>query len=174
MPDEARESSDPRVASPPFERPEGHRAPDDTPDSPSQAWNAAWGRIAELREYAEHFAQAKLDTLKLAARKAGVWAVAGVLALVAACVFVVTAIVMLVSGIAHGLGVLFGNRVWLGELVTGLVIVLGLAGAIVGGMIVTDRASKKRTLKKYEQRKRNQQDRFGHDVREQGRQDGPH
>ena len=110
-------------------------------------------RIEEIREYVSYFLAVKADELKLVVRNTVVYAVLGIVGLLAAAAAVVTAVVMLLTGAAHGLGTAMGNM-WLGDLVVGagLLIVVGL-GAVLALSSVT-RSSRKNMVEKYENRKR--------------------
>ena len=68
---------------------------------------------------------ARRDQVKLAFRRALLLAVMIGLAIVAVAILVASACVMLVVGIAGGVGELVGGRIWLGQLLTGLGFVIG-------------------------------------------------
>jgi hypothetical protein len=120
--------------------------------------------IGELKEYMGYYAAAKMDFIKSSLRNVGLLAGIGVVGLIAGGAILATAAVLLVAGIAQGLGILFGYRMWLGNLVTGLFI-LGTLGA--GVWIVMSKLKnswRNATWKKYEERKRDQRKNYGHDV----------
>jgi hypothetical protein len=120
--------------------------------------------IGELKEYMGYYAAAKMDSFKSSIRNVGLLAGIGVVGLIVGGAILATAGVLLVVGIAQGLGALFGYRMWLGNLVTGLLI-LGLLGA--GVWIVMSKVKnswRNATWKKYEDRKREQRKKYGHDV----------
>jgi len=140
--------------------------------SPAQAFADAKIRVQELSEYAGYLLSAKIDGIKLAVRNAGIYAALGIVGAMAGGAFVVTIVVLLLRGIAGGLGALFGGRLWLGELVTSVVF-LALLG--VGAWIVMDRltkASRERTVKKYASRQQQQRARFGTDVAKRAERPG--
>jgi hypothetical protein len=71
---------------------------------------------------------------------------------------------LVIVGLAQGLSRLFGGRVWLGDIVTG-VVVLAVIGA--GAWFMMNKltgAWRSQTIRKYEQRKQSQRERFDHDV----------
>ena len=120
--------------------------------------------IGELKEYASYLFAAKMDGVKSSIRNIGLYAGIGVVGLIVGGAILATAAVLLVLGIAQGLGVLFGGRFWLGYVVTG-VLFLGLLG--VGVWLMMSKLTKSwrnATWKKYEDRKREQRKQYGHDV----------
>lgn len=130
----------------------------------SAAFRDAAVRLAEVREYVSFYIATKTDALKLTVRKAIFFAVVGILALLVAAGAVVTAVVMLLSGLARGLGAALGGRLWAGDLIVGFgVLAIIAVGAWIGASAMTG-ASRRRTVEKYESRKRDQRTRFGHDV----------
>jgi hypothetical protein len=134
----------------------------------------ALGRIThdldELKEYAGYYIAAKVDGIKQTVRNVGLYAALGVLGAVVGGAIVATAAGLLVVGIAHALGALFGGRYWLGDLVTA-VLILGGVGA--GAYVMMNKLTgtwRSQTLKKYEQRKQTQRERFRRDVSDRARQ----
>jgi hypothetical protein len=132
-------------------------------------------RIGEIREYVSYYAETKTDGIKQSAIWAGIYAALGILGGLIGAAVLVTAAVLLVNGIAGGLGALFGGRAWLGQLVTGLLLLGGLAVGVVVGLKVLRSSFKKKLRAKYEQRHQDQRARFGADVpqRARERQDQP-
>ena len=137
--------------------------PDDS-QSPAEAFADVKTRLSELGEYAGYLLSAKLDGIKLSIRNAGIYAALGVVGLLAGGALVVTAAVLLLRGIAGGLGALFGGRLWLGELVTAIVFLALIGGGAVFVVSRMTKASRQRTVKKYDSRKQQQRARFGTDV----------
>ena len=78
--------------------------------SPAAAFSDAAERLRELRDYAAYYVSAKLDKLKLTARKAIIFAVLGIVGLFVAVTLVIMSVVLLCLGIAGGLGALLGTR----------------------------------------------------------------
>ena len=140
--------------------------------SPAQAFADVKIRVQELSEYAGYLISAKMDGIKLAVRNAGIYAALGVVGALAGGAFVVTTVVLLLRGIAGGLGALFGGRLWLGELVTSVVFLalLGVGTWIMMGRLT--KASRERTVKKYASRQQQQRARFGTDVAERAERPG--
>ncbi len=95
-----------------------------------EAFDRLLGDLASLGDQAAIYLAARKDQVKLGARRALLGIALGLLALSIVAAVLVTAAALTVGGIARGLGELFGQRLWLGELVTGTVIlaVTGIAG----------------------------------------------
>ena len=127
-------------------------------------------QVREIVEYANFYIEARKDMLRATVRSL-IWkAVAGVVAGLAGVTVIIVAVVYLLSGIAHGLGRLFGDEFWLGELVTAIVIFLAL---MIAGWIAVrsmNRKARERTMKKYERRQQQQRERFGHSATERAQQ----
>jgi len=142
---------------------------------PSAAFADAANRLGELKEYAGYWVAAKLDSYKSAAVKAGIYAALGVVGLVVGCTMLSTAVMLLLGGIAWGLGALsahlFGDGwYWLGPFLVGLVL---LGGAVVGaifGLKWITRTTHAQLVAKYEDRKRQQRNDFGFDVKQRARE----
>jgi len=142
-------------------------------DHQSPAMDGSQGRddgigryFSELKEYAAYFASAKWDGVKLSLRQVVIHATLGLLVGCVAGAILVMSVVLLLDGIAGGLGVLFGGRPWLGNLVVGAVLLGLLAGGMMLGMKRVASKSKQKTVEKYESRKRRQRNEYGHDVRQ--------
>jgi hypothetical protein len=150
--------------------PEQAQIPGDEPPQGATTGNPAvdaMGKISnsigELKEYAGYLMAAKMDGIKMSIRNVGLYAGIGVVGLLVGGAILATAGVLLVVGIAQALGALF-NRMWLGNLVTAILI-LGLLG--VGVWLMMSKLTKSwrnATWKKYEDRKREQRKNYGHDV----------
>lgn len=127
-------------------------------------------QVREIIEYANFYVEARKDSLRATLRGL-IWkVVAGIVAGLAGVTVIIVAVVYLLSGIAHGLGRLFGDEFWLGELVTAVAVFLGL---IVTGWIAVrsmNRKARERTMKKYERRQQQQRERFGHSATERAQQ----
>jgi hypothetical protein len=138
---------------------------DDQPNPAAEAYQRIKRDLDELKEYGSYYLSAKIDGFKTSIRNLGLYAVLGVLGLIVGGAVIATAAGLIVIGVGQLLGELFGNRFWLGYLVTGVVI-LSLVGA--GAWMMLNKltsAWRSATLKKYEQRKQTQRIRFGgHNV----------
>jgi hypothetical protein len=141
--------------------------------APAAAIGEAFARLRETRDYAAHYLSARVDALKLSARKVIVLAILGLLGAIAGAALIITSVVLLCVGIAQGLAVLFGGRAWLGNLVAALLLLGALVG---GGWVVLARirkASKERVVAAYERLKREQRDAHGTDVHQRAEQQRP-
>jgi hypothetical protein len=149
---------------PSFESPkvEGDAGRKDRPAT--DAFHRLGEDLGELREYVSFFISAKLDALKLSMMKVVILAGLGLLALIAATALTATAVVLLFTGFADGLGILLGGRPWLGGVIVGVLVLGFMAGASVAVWKVWRKGSLKRTVQKYEERQHRQFARFGRDV----------
>src|SRR4029077_17384658 len=114
--------------------------------------------------YFMYYLSARADSARLGLRNALFSMTLAALAFVVIASLSVTATWFVLNGAAEGLGVLFGNRPWAGSLVTGLLLVAGLGGAIYGIVIRLKRTAREGTVKKYENRQARQKVRFGNNV----------
>jgi hypothetical protein len=134
--------------------------------STKEAFAAAAAHLKEIRTYAAYYVAATVDGFKSSVKSALVYAAAAVLGGIAGAAILTTAAVLLVLGISEGLTLLFGGRVWLADLVTGVVLlglVLGMTYLLIGKIIGKSRTA---TRDKYEAMKREQFAKHGHDVHE--------
>jgi len=140
--------------------------------TPADAFKDLGSQLGELKEYASYYVAAKADGFKASFRNLGLFAALGIVGLMAGGAVVVTAVVLLLTGIANAIGQLFRygdvlpDRTWVGQIAVGLVI-LGAIG--VGTMLFMKKftaASRERTVKKYESRQQQQRVQYGHDVHE--------
>ena len=119
--------------------------------------------LFEMAEYGSHLVRVRLDRAMLSFRTMLIWLGVGIVLAITGVSALVYGTVLLLNGVAAGLGVAFG-RPWLGTLVTGLLVVgAGVIGVMtVGSMLV----GKTRIAlhAKYEARKAAQRQHFGRDV----------
>ena len=132
---------------------------------PAEAFREAMGKVAELKEFASYYVSAKLDAFKVTGRNLGVYAALGIVGLIAGGTIISTAAVLLLVGIAWGVGKLLWGQLWLGALIVGLLVLGGLAGGIILFMKKLTNTSRKRVVEKYENRQRDQRIIYGEDVR---------
>lgn len=161
----------PRTAEPPFAGNEaaghGHDGDGHT-ESPSEALRQAVSQFGELREYASYFVAARLDAIKLSIRSVGLYAALGVFGVFAAGGLVVTAVVLLCTGLAGAVGAAFQAR-WLGDLIIGGGLLLVVALGLYLMRMLVMRGWQRASVRKYEARKHDQQARFGHDIHERAK-----
>ena len=133
--------------------------------SPADAFKEAATRFGELKEFASYYVGAKLDGIKVTVRNLGIYAGLGIVGLIAASAIITTAVVLLLGGLAWGIGDLLWDKYWLGALIVGLLVLGGLAGGIIFGMKKLTNTFRKQLVQKYENRQRDQRTNFGEDVR---------
>jgi hypothetical protein len=143
--------------------------PHDLP--PTEALKSAGRYFGELKAYAGDYLAAKLDGVKLSLKRAVIFAGLGLLGLVVGGGILVTAAVLLLSGLANLLASVFDPpKPWFGQLIVGFIV---LAGAFIGTWLMLRRltnASRKATLQKYQAMHEEQRREYGHDVAERSRQ----
>ena len=156
----------------PPESPESSRAwdagaaADQAPDeSAFAAWRMAADRVSEIRDYASYLAAAKLDGLKLTARRIAIFAALGIVGLIFLAALVAMAAVLLCLGISDAFTSLTG-RVWLGEFIAFAILAGVLGGGVWLGLKKVTSASLKSTVEKYERLQQQQRRKRGADVRE--------
>jgi hypothetical protein len=132
--------------------------------SAAAALDQLLAQVAELRAYAMHFVSAKADGIKLSVRQAMVWAVLGVLGVIAASSAIVTAIVLLLTGLAGGLAVAFDSALWLGQVVVGFFLLVLIAVGTWIGLRLQQRKSRQKKVQQYAERQLQQRAAFGHNV----------
>ena len=126
--------------------------------------------LAELKAYAAYFTSAKTDAAKAKVRSIIVYAALGVVGLLVLAGVFFAGMLLFLAGLANGLGVLFGGRVWLGQIIVGA---LALGAVVVCAWIGLKRyigASRRRTEQKYEGKRTEQRAEFGRDVQQRAEQ----
>jgi hypothetical protein len=149
---------------------DGHQAAGER--SPAEALKQASARLGELKEYASLLIAAKVDGLKLTLRKIVLYAILVVVGAVIGAALLVTAAVYVLSGLAGAIGALFPDRYgwWAGRLIVGVLVVGGSVAGVWLLMKSLTGSSRKRTIEKYENRKREQRNLYGSDVAQRARQ----
>jgi membrane protein implicated in regulation of membrane protease activity len=138
------------------------KATDD--ESPGHAFRAAQQTVGQLREYIQYYIAAKLDALKLSARNAVIIAILAIVAAIAFSALVVTAVALLCIGMAQSISTLCRTGPWLGNLVTAILLLGGIALVARMGIKRISGQSRERTVKKYAARQQQQRAKFGEDV----------
>jgi hypothetical protein len=133
-------------------------------ESPGQAAGDLPRHLAELQSHVRYFLSAWMDELKLSARNAVLYAILGVVALLVFCAIVVTAVVLLLGGLAGAASATFGAPGWVGNLIVGVLVLLLVAGGGFLGMSWYAKFSRAKTVHKYERKRQDQRSRFGRDV----------
>ncbi len=94
--------------------------------------------VQALSEAAREYVSARRAAVRLAAMRTLWLIVLGISALVAAVVIMVMGLVYLFDGMAHGIAALFGDRLWVGNLLTGL---FWLVALVIGVVIAKKQAA---------------------------------
>jgi hypothetical protein len=123
-------------------------------------------KLAELKEYAAYYAAVRVDMLKVTVRNIGIYAGLGIIGLIAAGAMVVTAVVLLLQGIAGAIAQLIPKFPWLGNLITAVLVLGVMAAGIIIVMKKLTGTFRSQTVKKYEDRLRRERQQFGHDVQD--------
>jgi hypothetical protein len=127
--------------------------------------------LGELKEYAGLYVAAKLDSLKLTLRNVALYAALGIVGAIVGMGLLITAAALLLTGLAGAIGAIFDpDKPWVGALVVGLIVLAVAFGGVILVMRKLTGASRKATMQKYEDRKRDERARFGHDVQERARE----
>jgi flagellar basal body-associated protein FliL len=121
-------------------------------------------QLHELGEYVSYYVTAKTDSAKLSLRNTVLWISFAVLGFVIVAGLIITAAWFLLNGIAEGVSVLFGGRLWVGNIVTGVLLLVGLGFAMYYTVAARRMTSRERMVRKYEQRQARQQAQFGRNV----------
>jgi hypothetical protein len=135
----------------------------------SDAFRQAAAAAGELKDYATYYLAAKVDGIKVGVRNAALYAALGIVGAIAGVTMVAYATILLLGGLADGLGRLFGGHYWLGHLLIGLLVLGGIFG---GGLWFISRMTKKsrqQTVQKYEAKRGEQRTSYGHDVHDRAK-----
>ncbi len=161
--------------SPSLENGRAAGAPPQSPEGPAgeSPVEALGKHLAVLADSLSYFLSVRADRVKLRIRRALWWAIAGAVGLVAGATALVVAVVLLLSGIAHGLAALLGGRLWAGELLVGFVVLFGAGLALALVAARGFQVSLRQTRQKYEQWQSRQRAVFGKDVTERARPRDP-
>ncbi len=120
--------------------------------------------LAEAREYAAHLAGAEFDRLKMRLRRMAMWAIVGVAAVVVFLAILVTAVGLLLWGLATLLVALVGWPMWAGAIAVGGGVVLVAVAALLIDFWAWNRGAYSAARRRFETRKRKQRERFGRSV----------
>lgn len=134
------------------------------PENPTSPLHDLSTQISALMSYAAHFATAKLDAAKIRARRVVIGIVLGMVGLLLLTTMIVLCAVYLASGVAGGLAAGLDLQPWFAQLLTG-VLGLGVLAGAIGFTLRFSRAKRqKERVNKYELRKRRQRAKFNRDA----------
>jgi hypothetical protein len=118
-------------------------------------------QVAEVHEYLIHYLEARKDKAQLTARRLIViTGIVGALA-VAWMAMILFAIMLLLTGVSEGVGIILGGRRWLGETLVGGGVLACLLFVTCVGILWWNHASRLRTIRKYERRQKIKRSKFG-------------
>ncbi len=169
----------PEYAQPPAHKPDAS-APDnaDAPDpaaadapgqsqaAPPEALHLLLAQMAALKEYASYYAAARANRVKLSLHRWLLRMMLVALTLVTVAGILVFASWFVLKGLAEGLGVLFDHRVWLGNLVAGLLALAAVGIGMWSAIALHRRHSLKRSIERDDRRQDQQRSACGHSVRD--------
>jgi hypothetical protein len=121
-------------------------------------------QIAAVRAYAQHYFEAQTDAARAAVRRTILKAAAGLGAAIVAVTFVIACTIMLAEGLAQLIGIVAGDRPWVGNIVLGGGVLLILAISVGFYVAQKLRTARELTIRKYENRHYAQRAKFGADV----------
>jgi membrane protein implicated in regulation of membrane protease activity len=130
----------------------------------AEALDRLLAQAAELYTYTLHFVSAKADGIKLSIRQVVVWTVLGMVMLIAATSVIVTATVLLLTGLAGALAVVFDSELWLGKVVVGFLLLVIIAVGTLLGVRMQQRKSRHKKVQQYAERQLQQRTTFGRNV----------
>jgi hypothetical protein len=148
----------------------------DAGPSPADAFREAMAKVGEIKEYASYFVTAKVDGVKASVRNVVVYAALGVVGLLVGGAILATAAVLLLTGLAGAINMLFAGTAhperwqWVGALVVSLLVLGGTVAGVMIGLKKVTGGGRRNTVKKYETRQRVQREQFGRDVHDRAAQ----
>jgi hypothetical protein len=121
-------------------------------------------QFGALCAYCLHFVNAKVDQLKMSGRHIVLWLLMGCMGAIGLITMIMVAVVLLLTGLATGLGVALGGTPWLGQVIVGLgLLILFAVGTLLGCRRVHSRARAEK-VQDYAERQLRQRAQFGHSV----------
>jgi hypothetical protein len=141
------------------------QSPTDSQPSPAAPIADAAARLREIPDYLEYFLAAKLNQFRLWIRKIRRALYLSFLSLIAVATAVAASVFLLCRGVADALGTLFGRK-WVGDLLTGIVLLVILAVAVPFAMARAARLSRLNTFQAFERRRERHRDKHGIDIHE--------
>jgi hypothetical protein len=152
---------------PPGERSDPDGPPPDGHSAPAHALRDALARFAQLREFVAYYLAVRIDSLKVSIRNAGLYAAVAVLALLGTAAMIVTAVVLLLVGVAGAFAELFPGHPWLGDIITAAIFLGVVAVGLWLGMKMLTNSFRRYLVQKYERRQSRQRQQFGSDIRQE-------
>ncbi|MEX0714679.1 MAG: hypothetical protein WD278_20240 [Pirellulales bacterium] len=147
-----------------FEHPPAGPGGSEPPRDQGDPLGRVVAHIKELQAYFQHHLAARVDSVGHSLRRAAFMAGLGAIGLVVLVGLLVSCVVLVLWGIAGGLALVFGEHAWAAYVVTGTVPLVCLAAGVYLFYSKWTKASRQRTLEKYEGRQQQQRRQFGHNV----------
>lgn len=162
---------DPQIETPHNRLPPDDRSTDESDESKSHGSAAELFaplmlHFQELLEYVSYYLSAQSDLVRAKVRRLALYTVLGIIGAIAVATTLVVAVVLVLVGIAGGLGELFANRPWAGSLATGCILLAVAFGSLKLVLPQWVAQSRRKVKEKYDRRRQTQRARFGHDVDE--------
>jgi hypothetical protein len=108
--------------------------------------------------YLAHYLAARTDAVIVKIRQAILWMMVATLVLFAAATAAITGVVLVFSGIADAMAVVFGGRAWAGNLTTGFLMLTLIALMIYVGMNSLLKYSYRQLKQNYDRRRKAERD----------------
>jgi hypothetical protein len=124
--------------------------------------------LSELQMLAGHYVRARADQIAARVRMLLFWAIAALVGVIIAVAFLVTAVVLVLRGIATGL-ILLGLQPWAADFITGLVCIVAIGSTIAFVSLSRKRAARRKGRDDYEHFRARYRAKFGHSLDETGR-----
>jgi hypothetical protein len=125
---------------------------------------------AELTEFVQVYLSIQSDSIRNTVRTIGLYAALALVGGILLIALIAKATTMLLAGAAAGLGELFGNRLWAGELVVSVVVLALVAITAYLVMNKITNTSRQKAARKYEQRREAERARFGVDYQQRAKE----
>ena len=138
-------------------------APEHEP-STTEALEQLLSQVRELSTYAVHFLSATVDGVQLSIRHIVVRIVLGLLGAITVSSVLVTATVLLLTGIAGGVAVAFDAELWVGKTIVGFLLLLIIAMSVFVGVRLGQRNARHKKVQQYAERQLQQRATFGRNV----------
>jgi hypothetical protein len=148
------------------DHPNGHTEHAEGPrcDVPQNPWAPLVENLRELVDYLSYYLSVQADQVRLRIRRFVLGMLLCGMAVISGLSVIITAVVILLAGAGQGFGQLFGGRLWLGNLVTGIgVLCLTVLMLVVISRRIV-RISRTKTVEKYAELRQHQRRQHGHDV----------
>jgi hypothetical protein len=129
-----------------------------------EAFHTLLHQGGELYAYVSHFLSAQVDTLKLSGRQILLWGAIVSLGAIGAVSALVMSVVLLLTGLATGMGMAVGGALWLGQVIIGLVLLVSFGVVILIGWSHMQNRSRTQKVQDYAERQQQQRLQFGHSV----------